>query len=235
MPAQYIQQSIESISSKIKNNVVILNLAKWIDIHNNKTISQLLDISLSGINYNYAVLSWWMIAAEVVEWKQLWADLGINNYEIGNIIKWYLMNDKFQVELRKDILNIELYWSLKNIMAIIVWIEEWKGNNASTVWFRLTKFYSEMKEIIWEYGWNTEIDFWYYSLWWDIVATCFGWSRNRYLWKLIWSWIEPLIAVQKLKDEKKHAEGYETLKAVYEKIKDKEGFYIIKELYNKLY
>jgi hypothetical protein len=28
MPAQYIQQSIESISSKIKNNVVILNLAK---------------------------------------------------------------------------------------------------------------------------------------------------------------------------------------------------------------
>ena len=52
---------------------------------------------------------------------------------------------------------------------------------------------------------------------------------------MIWSWIEPLIAVQKLKDEKKHAEGYETLKAVYEKIKDKEGFYIIKELYNKLY
>lgn len=235
MPAQFIQKSVESFASKLKEWVTILNLAKWIDIKNNKTISQLLSDTLSWINYNYAVLSWWMIAAEVVEWQELWADLGISNDNIWSILKWYLESNKFHVEQRSDILNIELYGSLKNIMAIIVWIEEWKGNNASTVGYKLTKFYSEMKEIIWEYGWNKEIDFWYYSLWWDIVATCFWWSRNRYLWHLIWWWMETMEAIQKLRDEKKHAEGYETLKAVYEKIKDKEWFSITKELYNKLY
>ena len=232
MPAQYILSAVKWFSSKIKEWVTILNLAKWIDIVNNKTISQLLNEELMWINYNYAILSWWMIASEVVEWRKLWADLGIDNLEIWEKLKSLLENDNFNVAIRKDILNIELYWSLKNIMAIVVWYEEWKGSDASTVWYRLVKFYSEMTQIIWEYNWNINIDFSYYSLWSDIVATCFGWSRNKYFGYLLWTWMPIDKVLEKLKSENKHAEWYETLKAVYNKIKDKEWFKYTKFLYN---
>ena len=51
IPTQFISQTIKNIQNKLKSGVVILNLAKWIDIKSNKTISQLIAINLKWINY----------------------------------------------------------------------------------------------------------------------------------------------------------------------------------------
>ena len=232
IPAQFISWAISWLKWKLKAWVTILNLAKWIDIKSNKTISKLISEQLWGFDYNYWVLSWWMIASEVVEWKVLWADLWIKNSEIWSKIKKLLENENFKIKLREDVINIELYGSLKNIAAIIVGYYEWLWNEASTVGFKLLEFYEEMKELIWLYGWNKNIDFSYYSLWWDMVATCFGNSRNRYFWKLLWSWLSINEVLNKLEEEKKHAEWYETLKAVYNMIKHDNWYDNVKFLYN---
>lgn len=272
IPAQFISQSIDQFKDKIKPGITILNLAKWIDIKTNSPISKLFEEKLAWKNYNYSILSWWMIAGEVVEGKMLGADLGIKEYvsnsninqphpnpllwrrgnsyyenelqppsplrerefkgEVALQIKSLLQNKNLKIKIVEDILNVELYGSLKNIMAIMVWYYEWKGDGKSSIWFHLVNFYDEMKEIIKIYGWNPNIDFSYYSLGWDIVATCFWGSRNRYFGQLLGSWKNIDEVLEQLNSEKKHAEGYETLKAVYEKVKDQEWFEITKFLYN---
>lgn len=232
IPAQFISMSIPWFKDKIKPGVTIMNLAKGIDIKTNKPISKVLKEWLDWKEFNYSVLSWWMIASEVVEWKSLWADLWIENHVIWNEIKSLLENDNMKIKLGHDILNIEMYWSLKNIMAIMVWYYEWQGLEKSTIWYHLVNFYDEMKDIINVYWGNPNIDFSYYSLGWDIVATCFGNSRNKYLWNLLWSGKNISEALDILKSENKHAEWYETLKAVYETIKDRPWFEITKFLFN---
>ena len=231
IPAQFIQNAIQWLGKKLKPWVTILNLAKWIDITNNMTISQLIKKEFGIFDYNYAILSGWMIAKEVVEWKQIWGDLGIKNKEIWEKIKNLFACDYFKVILRDDVLNIELYGSLKNIMAIITGYYEWKWNNASTVWYYLLKFYNEIKEIIVLYGWNKTLDFSYYSLGWDMIATCFWDSRNRYFWRLLWEWNSVQEVLDILRSEKKHAEWYETFKAVNEKIWNKKWFELFKKFY----
>lgn len=232
IPTQFISSAMEWFKDKLKSWVTILNLSKWIDISSNNPVSKLFSEKLNWLNFNYWVLSWWMIASELVEWKILWADLWINDFKIWDKIKLLFENDNFKIELRKDILNIELYWSIKNIMAIMVGYYEWIWYWSSSIWAKLVEYYSEVSKIIELYWWNKELDFSYYSLGWDIIATCFWNSRNRYLWKLLWSWKSVAEALGILKSENKHSEWYETLKVVYEFIKYKPWFEITKFLYS---
>lgn len=232
IPAQFIKWSIDLFKDKLKSWVTILNLAKGIDIRTNNPISKVFAEKLWDFNYNYSVLSGWMIASEVVEWKKIWADIAIKNSDTWNLIKKLFENDNLKIKIVPDVLNVELYGSLKNIMAIMVWYYEWRGDDKSSIGFYLVNFYDEMKEIIKIYGWNSEIDFSYYSLWWDIIATCFWNSRNRYFGQLLWSWKNINEILEQLKNENKHAEGYETLKAVYVMVKEKEWFEIVKLLYS---
>lgn len=231
IPSQFISDAIKWLQYKLKPGVTILNLSKWIDIKNNLTISQIIKNEFWDFSYNYAVLSWWMIAEEVIAWKKIWADLACTNNEICIKIKSLFENNYFKIICREEILNIELYWSLKNIMAIIVWYYEGKRQTASTIWFYMNEFFNELKDIINIYGWNKNIDFSYYSLGWDLIATCFWNSRNRYFWRLLWEWHSINQVLEVMKKENKHAEGYETLKAVYKKIYDKNWFDLIKEFY----
>ena len=242
IPAQFISMSVSWFKDKIKPWITILNLAKWIDIKSNLPISKILENWLEWQEFNYAVLSWWMIAKELVEWKILWADLGIVGWKMHPLspdkerefkreVIYLLENDNFKIKLREDFLNIELYWSLKNIAAIMVWYYEWKWLEKSSIWYYIVEFYNEMIEIIKLYGWNKNLDFSYYSLGGDIVATCFWNSRNRYFGQLLWKGNSIGEVLEILKFENKHAEGYETLKTVYGMVKDREGFEIVKFLY----
>ncbi len=234
IPAQFIGSFMEKIKNKLKKNVIIINLAKWIDIKENKTIFKTLEKIIGKDNFIYGIFSGGMIASEVVEWKKLWADLGISDFKIWEKIKKLLENENLEIKLQKDILNIELYWSIKNIASIIVWYYEGKWNEASTVWYHFVNFYNEMKEIIELYWWNKNLDFSYYSLWWDLIASAFWNSRNRYFWKLLWEWKNISEVLEILKKENKHAEWYETLKAVYKKVENKKWFNYVKMMYKKV-
>lgn len=234
IPAQNIWQTIKEISQFLKPGVIILNLAKGIDISTNQTIYWLVSNILKDKNYYYSVLSGWMLAFEVVAWKKIAADLGVTDIEIWKKISLLFKNDNFNINISKNITNIELYGSLKNIMAIIIGYYEAKQEWKSTIWMYFVDFLNESKQIISLYWWNNNLDFWYYSLGGDMIATCFWNSRNRYFWELLWLGNTAKQALEILEKENKHSEWYETLKAIYEKVKDKPDFEITKKFYHMI-
>lgn len=231
IPSKFIKSVISEIKNKLKKWVIILNLAKWINNESLKTIWETLEEELLGIDYNYATLSGWMIAEELVCWVPLWADIWVSDKHIWNMLKELFETEYMHINLSKDIKNIELYGSLKNIMAIISWYYTWKWYSLSTIWKYLSEYYKELKEIIWELWWNKNIDFWDYSLWWDIIATCFWNSRNREFWELLWKWLTKKEAMEEMKKNNRYVEWYETLKSVHNKIKDKTWFEMTKKMY----
>lgn len=235
VPSKFVRSVIGDIKWQIKPWVIILNLAKWINNENLKTLWETIKEDLWEFNYKYASLSGWMIAEELVSWAPLWADIWVEDTETWELLKNLFKNKNLNINITSDVKNIELYGSLKNIMAILSGYYTWKGHSLSTIWKYLSEYYEELKEIIFELWWNKNINFWDYSLWWDIIATCFWNSRNREFWELLWKWFIKKDALEKMKQENKYVEWYETLKAVYQMIKDKPWFEMTKDLYNKIF
>lgn len=234
LPTQFIRSFLSEIKDKLKSWVIILNLSKWIDNKLFKPVSEVAEEVLKWKKYNYTVLSGGMIALEVVEKKPLWADIWISDEQIWERLKILFQNDYLKINLSKKVKNIELYGSIKNILAIVVWYYEWAWYSYSSIGFEMVEFWKEMRWLIELMWWEYHIDFGDYSLGWDIIATCFGDSRNRYLGKLLWSGTSIEEALNKLKYEKKHAEWYETIKWVYELVKYRDGFPMIKKFYEMM-
>jgi glycerol-3-phosphate dehydrogenase (NAD(P)+) len=232
VPSQCIVPLLDSIASYVPSWVIFLNLAKGIDISKNKTISSLLKGSLSWKSFEYAVFSGGVFASELVAGKKLWADLWVTNRKVGNEIKKLLWNGNLDICIQENYLNIELYGSFKNIIAIMVGYYEWKWEGLSTISYYIFTFLDELKEVVKLYGGDGDnIDFSSYSLGGDLITTCFWDSRNRYLGRLLGSWKSIRDALMILKLENKHSEWYETIKAVYKKIWSRGGFHITKFLY----
>ena len=235
LPCQFVLPFFKDIKSHIKPWITILNLAKWI---NNKTLNTVWDDlknELPWISYNYTSLSWWMIAADVVKWNIIWATIWAESEALWNVLKDYFETPIFKVSLCIwKVKNVELAWALKNIFAIFTWYYEWQGLWASSIGYFFCEYYTEYKKLFKLLWWDDSIKFDTFAIWWDLIATCFWNSRNRYFWKLVWEWHKVLEVLETMKEEKKIAEWYETLKWVYQIIKDKDDFLLTKELWKKI-
>ena len=236
IPAQFVIVSVANFREKLKSWVTILNLSKGINNETLQTIWEWLEERLEWKDYNYWVLSGWMIAGELVEQKILGADIAINNREIGSKLQKLFQSENLKINLTKaSTKSVELFGALKNITAISIWYYMWKWLAYSSLWYYLCRLLEEEKELIKILGWGEYFEFSDYSLGWDIIATCFWNSRNKYLWELLGKWNSAEKALEIIKKENKTAEWYHTLKAVAEIIEGKEGFEEIKKLVKILY
>jgi len=235
LPCQFVLPFFEWVKSYLKPWVTILNLSKWI---NNKTLNTIWDDLkniLAWVSYNYSVLSWWMIAEDVVKWNIIWASIWVESETLGNILKSFFETTNFKVSISVwNVKNVELAWALKNIFAIFSGYHEWLWLWSSSLGYFFVEYYEEFKKLFSILWWDIEIRFESFAIGWDLIATCFWNSRNRYFWRLIWEWKKTSEVVEILAAEKKTAEWYETLKWVYEIIKDRIEFPITKELWEKI-
>lgn len=230
IPNQFVKQLIIDIKPYLKSWVSFLNLSKWIDNSNLKTVSDNIKEELWDFKYNYSVLSWWMIATEVFYFSKLWAQIWYSNEEIWNKLKKIFETTTLKIDLTSEYKNIELYWAFKNIMALYVGYLEWKWYEYSSIWYHFCEMFSNIEKLIIDLWWINDFNFKQYALGWDIIATCFWNSRNKYLWKLVWSGKQISEALEILRIENKHAEWYETLKWVRNFIKDKKNYEKLNEL-----
>lgn len=231
IPAQFVIWSVSAFKEELKPWVTILNLSKWINNETLKTIWEWLEEKLDWLDYCYSVLSWWMIAWELVEEKILGADIAIENKKIWSELKTLFQSEKLDINLTEaSTKSVELFWALKNITAISTGYYMWKWLAYSSLGYYLCRLLEEEKELIKLLWWGEYFEFSDYSLGWDIVATCFGNSRNRYLWELLWKWYSAVKALEIMKQENKSSEWYHTLKGVNKLLKDKEGFEEIKKV-----
>lgn len=236
IPVQFIWSFVCEIKNNLKSWVTFLNLSKWIDSKTLKTPSDILSEHLKGFNYNYAILSGWMIAYELVEWKILWAQIWCKNNEILDNLKNLFESDKLKINISSETRNIELIWSFKNIFALYMWYLEGSWLWMSSIWYYFCELYKELPILLRVMDWEENINFSDFSLGWDLIATCFWNSRNRYFWKLVWEGKTPIEVEQILKQEKKHAEGYYTIlwiKDIILKNKDLVEFWKIVEIFAK--
>ncbi len=225
IPCQFVGGAFSGMKHNLKDWVTILNLSKWIDNQSLQTVSEKLSEVLEGVDYNYAYLAGGMIAAELVEWKKLWADIVTKNEEIWNILKDIFQSASLEINLKiSNPKNTELYAALKNIIALILGYYEGTGAWASTLWYYFSTLLWEMKQVIKLLEWDSDFNFTDYALSWDLIATCFGASRNRLLGSMLWKWTDISEALAELKAQNKIAEGYETLKWVYKLTQWKKWF-----------
>ncbi len=230
IPNQFIRSSIASMKLFLKPWVCFLNLSKGIDNSTLKTVSDTISLELQGFDYQYAVLSGGMIAQELMDEKMLGAEIGTTSIELGKKIQALFQNKNLKIALTLEYKNIELYGALKNIIALYTGYLEWKGYWYSTVGFYICELLIEVKFLLPLLWGSSNIDFTQYALGWDIIATCFGNSRNRYLGSLVWSGSSVSAALEKLMLEKKTAEWYHTLKGIEKTIKARENFPILNEI-----
>ena len=214
IPNQFIKSAISEIRTYLKPGVIFLNLSKWIDNTTLRTVSDTLRDELGNFSYYYAVLSWGMIASELFLWKPLWAQIGISDKSISLPLKELFQSDTLDIKVSDTYKNIELFGALKNIFALYVWYLEWRGHGYSTIGYHFTRLWKDFEKLIVLLGGMDDLDFSQYALGGDMIATCFGNSRNRYLGTLIWSGRSLTEGLEILKIEKKHAEWYETLKGI---------------------
>jgi glycerol-3-phosphate dehydrogenase len=207
IPAQFVVTSLEALKKNFKPGVIFLNLSKWINNKTLQTIGEWLTDALWSIDYHYSVLSGGMIADELVLGRKLWADIAASSVEIWEKLRELFVWDNLDIHLTQaSTKSVELFGAIKNIMAICIWYYMWKWESYSTLWYYMCKLLDEEKALIsllkgWEY-----FEFSDYSLWGDIVASCFGNARNRLLWELLWQWNSAEEALRIMKGENKTAE-----------------------------
>ena len=214
IPNQFIRSTVTTMKPHLKSGVIFLNLSKGIDNTTLRTVSDTLQDELGGFDYHYAVLSWGMIASELVEARPLGADIWVSDVSIGQALIGTFQSDTLTIRITLDYKNVELYGALKNIFALYVGYLEGKWYGASTVGYHFSLLWHDMRKLIPLLGGSDALDYGDFSLGWDMIATCFGNSRNKYFGKLVWEGKTPLEAYAQLKEQKKHAEGFETLKGI---------------------
>ncbi len=216
IPCQFVWQAFLDMKENLKAWVTILNLSKWIDNSSMQTLSEKLNSLLNPLPYTYAYLAGGMIAQELVNWTMLGADIVTENSEVWEILKKLFQSNSLDINLKIwKTKNTELYAALKNITALILGYYEWQWAWASMLWYYFSKLLGEMKQVIALLDGNFKIDFTDYALSGDLIATCFGKSRNRLLGNMLWKWKDISQALTEFKSQNKIAEWYETLKWVY--------------------
>lgn len=233
IPCQFIPALIHDIKGDIKKWVTFVNLSKWINTNTFRTVSEEIKIELAGFEYNYGVLSWGMIASELIDEVPLWADIAISSMDMYTQVNTIFTQKKLHTNIFVDtIKNVELVGALKNIFSIVVGFYEWKGYKSSTIGYYFCEFYKEFEELIIIFtGKENTLNFTNYSLGSDIIASAFWESRNKLFWKLLWEGKSIEEILEFMKKERKTAEWYHTLLGVYNIVKDKEGFELIKQMW----
>ncbi len=234
IPCQFLGSSFSELKNQLKDGVIILNLAKGINNQTLKTSSETLAEIFWDKNYSYAYLAGGMIAEELVAWNQLGTDIVTEDRNAWIYLKKLFHSDTLDINLKIwNPKNTELVAALKNIVALILWYYEWQWAWASTLGYYFSKLLREITWVMELLGNKEAPDFSNYALSWDLIATCFGKSRNRLLGNMLGKWMSIDTALAELKAQKKIAEGYETLKWIKSLIEWKEGFEEIQKFCEK--
>lgn len=234
IPCQFVGEAFSGMKEYLKNWVTVLNLSKWINNQSLRTVSEILQDILWDYPYSYAYLSGGMIAQELVDNKKLWADILTNNTQIGGILKNLFLSKSLDIHLRIwNPKNTELYAALKNIVAMILGYYEGAWAGASTLWYYFSILLTEIQWVILLLKWDKKIDFTDFAFSGDLIATCFGNSRNRFLGNMLGAWKDIDDALHDLREQNKIAEGYETLQWVYKLTQWKQWFDTINTFWEK--
>ena len=216
-PTQFLRPLLKQLKEALSYNVIIVNVAKGIEIFSKKRISEIIDEELEGKKYTYVLLAGPTHAEEVAAQLPS-AILSVSHDENSAlIIQKLFSNNYFRVYTGTDLIGAELGGALKNCLAIAAGIADGLGYGDNSKAALITRGINEILEIGKFYNVNPKT-FMGLSGLGDIIVTCTSQhSRNRYVGEELGKGkkIEEIVANMNMVSE-----GAETIKALYVIIQD---------------
>ena len=211
-PTQFLRPLLKQLKEALSYNVIIVNVAKGIEIFSKKRISEIIDEELEGKKYTYVLLAGPTHAEEVATQLPS-AILSVSHDENSAlIIQKLFSNNYFRVYTGTDLIGAELGGALKNCLAIAAGIADGLGYGDNSKAALITRGLNEILEIGKFYNVNPKT-FMGLSGLGDIIVTCTSQhSRNRYVGEELGKGkkIEEIVANMNMVSE-----GAETIKALY--------------------
>ena len=232
-PTQFLRTVLKRLKNYLIYNIILVNVAKGIEISSKKRISEVVAEELGNKEYSYVLLAG-PTHAEEVAIKLPSAILAVSTDENAAIqVQKLFSNNYFRVYTGTDLTGAELGGALKNCLAIAAGMSDGLGFGDNSKAALITRGINEILEISKYYDVNPKT-FMGLSGLGDIIVTCTSnHSRNRYVG-------EKLGKGEKIEDITANmnmvSEGAETIKALYAIIKEQKiNAPIFSALYEVIY
>ena len=212
-PTQFIRPILKRLKNNLKYNIIVVNVAKGIEISSKKRISEVMEEELGTELIKYVLLSGPTHAEDVAR-KMPSAILSVSkNFEAAKEVQIVFSNSYLRVYTGTDLVAAELGGALKNCLAIAAGMAYGFGYGDNSKAALLTRGLNEMVEIGKFYGAEVQT-FMGLSGLGDMIVTCTRQhSRKRYVGEELAKGrtIENIVSNMKMVSE-----GAETIKALYE-------------------
>ncbi len=176
-PSQYVRSVVAGLKPFMKENQIILNIAKGIEMDTLKRMSEIVEEILPG--NRYAVLSGPSHAEEVANGVPTAVVASSKSRAAAEFIQDTFMTKNFRVYTNADIVGVELGGALKNIIALGAGIVDGLGYGDNSKAALMTRGMVEMARLGAEMG-ASKGTFGGLSGMGDLIVTCTSMhSRNR--------------------------------------------------------
>lgn len=176
-PSQFVRPVVKSLLPYIRENQIILNIAKGIEIDSLKRMSEIVEEILPG--NRYAVLSGPSHAEEVANGVPTAVVASSKTRDAAEFIQDIFMTKNFRVYTNADIIGVELGGALKNIIALGAGIVDGLGYGDNSKAALMTRGMVEMARLGSAMG-ASKSTFGGLSGMGDLIVTCTSMhSRNR--------------------------------------------------------
>ncbi|MDD3566099.1 MAG: 2-dehydropantoate 2-reductase N-terminal domain-containing protein, partial [Methanothrix sp.] len=215
--SQSVREILRNIKPHLKNNVILLNTAKALELGTAKTFSEVMNDELynTPIKYELAKLSGGTFAEDLLNGAPIGADIAC----VDSNVLIHLLNVFSGHNLRlygnTDLIGVEYAGAFKNIIAILAGTISGLGLPYGSETYMISRAARDAKEIAISLGakkhtFSMESQCWGNDLW----MSCTGESRNRDFGILIGKGLPPKSALKKMEAEHKLVEGYYTIGAI---------------------
>jgi glycerol-3-phosphate dehydrogenase (NAD(P)+) len=180
IPSQYVREVLKGGSRFIRDDSLIINTAKGIELATLKLMHEVFEEVLSqDIRERYASLSGPSFALEVAKHKPTAVSIASKNIDTGKTGQKIFSNEYFRAYVTEDVVGVEIGGSLKNVIAIAAGIADGigLGNNSKSA--LITRGLAEITRLGVKMN-ASPMTFLGLSGVGDLVLTCTGGlSRNR--------------------------------------------------------
>lgn len=217
VPSHVIRQMCKNIRNVLKDNQVVISIAKGIEQETGKRLSEVItdELPLNSV----VILSGPSHAEEVAQDIPTTVVVSSEKMEYAEKVQDIFMTNKFRVYTNEDIVGVEVGGAVKNIIALAAGVSDGIGYGDNTKAALMTRGISEIARIGTKLGGKIETFAGLTGLG-DLIVTCTSMhSRNRRAGILIG---KGATAEEATKEIGMVVEGIKACKAFYE-LKEKAG------------
>ena len=179
VPSKAIRSVSKSLKDIIKDNQIIVNVAKGLEEDTLETMTDIIEEELKGKNPQVAVLSGPSHAEEVGKGIPTTCVVSAHNKELTLYLQNIFMNPSFRVYTSPDMLGVEIGGALKNVIALAAGIADGLNYGDNTKAALITRGIKEISLLGVAMG-GEQSTFYGLTGLGDLIVTCASMhSRNR--------------------------------------------------------